>query len=760
MTHVLLVDDDDAILEIARHILKTKHNLEVDTSNSVDDALIQLSMHDYDAIVSDYAMPQYTGFDLLRIIREKGYTIPFILFTIKDREEMVVQALNLGVSFYVQKDAVPGVAFADLANKITLAVEHSRAEKVLRIQRDLAITCTSVKERDTIISACTRACIEITGMTSGAIYLNNATEKNLSLAYHIGFGKEYLAKEKQEGFIAAITRIMKDKVPVYGMGNKDRDGKNDLTLSDIKYAADIFYPIIHHDAPIGLVHLATVEEGYQIQSDITYHLESTIVQMASHIVEWQKEHALVESERKMSTLLGNLPGMAYSCSHDQKRTMHFVSDGCLPLTGYASDELTHSIAYGDLIHEKDRDRIMTIIDDAIARKSQFKLTYRIQSRSGKIHSVMEQGRGVYSPDGNLSSIEGFIFDNTKEKQLHDSLHISEKRLKLLFSHMNSGAAIFSVDERKRDLVLLDLNSSAEKMENKTRSELVGMSFFDIFTNPSAQSMREAGETIIEDGKPKFLPKIPFSSGNKTRWREAYLFRANSLHGKEVFLLYSDITDRIIYEQQTIASLREKELLLKEVHHRVKNNLQIISGILKLQLYAEGDQDITEIIQNCRNQVYSMASIHEKLYNASNIANINIKSYIEDLVDYLSQEYSGITTAIAFDVDCDPDIYLDIDTCIPCGLILNETITNAVKHAFPKNSKDKTIQIRFEQDNDSYIMKIADNGVGLDDVTRVQKKKSLGMELLWRLSRQLKGNVSIEGTGGTTITVSFPKKTRG
>jgi len=381
--------------------------------------------------------------------------------------------------------------------------------------------------------------------------------------------------------------------------------------------------------------------------------------------------------------------------------------------------------------------------------------YRITTRNGMKHWVHEQGRGVYSPDGSINSVEGFIFDNTKEKLLNDTLKTSENRLKLLFSHMHSGAAIFTVDKVKKDLILIEINNAAEIMEGKKRNELIGSSFFDIFNNPSATELLTAAHQIIENGEPQYLARIPFNHGKKYRWREAYLYSAPSHLGKEIFMLYSDITDRIIFEQQTIASLREKELLLKEVHHRVKNNLQIISGILKLQLYTEGEHDVKEIIQNCRNQVYSMAAIHEKLYNATNIANINIKLYIEDLVDYLNQEYTGITNTITFNVDCDPDINLDIDTCIPCGLILNETITNAVKYAFPPGTEKKEISIQFKKDANSYIMQISDNGIGMEDAASISTKKSLGMELLRRLSRQLRGDASIDGMNGTTITVTFP-----
>ena len=140
------------------------------------------------------------------------------------------------------------------------------------------------------------------------------------------------------------------------------------------------------------------------------------------------------------------------------------------------------------------------------------------------------------------------------------------------------------------------------------------------------------------------------------------------------MVFSDISDHVHDEEKIIASLHEKELLLKEVHHRVKNNLQIISGILKLQAMRTEDPVTSEILQDCRNQVFSMANIHEMLYNSRDISRIHVREYVENLINHLKQEYQGTGSLITFVTEIDPDIILDIERCIPCGLILNELIT--------------------------------------------------------------------------------------
>jgi len=212
---------------------------------------------------------------------------------------------------------------------------------------------------------------------------------------------------------------------------------------------------------------------------------------------------------------------------------------------------------------------------------------------------------------------------------------------------------------------------------------------------------------------------------------------------------------VLAEQQIISSLREKELLLKEVHHRVKNNLQIISGILKLQSMKIHDPQAQEIIQECRNQVYSMASIHELLYNSKDIGKIRIEEYINRLVDHFKQEYGGTSARIKLVVAVDPGIVLDIERCIPCGLILNELITNAVKYAY-KPDEEGEIRISFTQDSSSYLMQVADDGMGLPKDFDERKSRSLGMELTLRLTQQLQGRLEIMSEKGTIFKVIFPK----
>jgi PAS domain S-box-containing protein len=200
-----------------------------------------------------------------------------------------------------------------------------------------------------------------------------------------------------------------------------------------------------------------------------------------------------------------------------------------------------------------------------------------------------------------------------------------------------------------------------------------------------------------------------------------------------------------------ASLDEKELLLRELHHRVKNNLQIILSLINLQSNGIKDQQDLEIFRESQSRVKSLAIIHEKLYQSADFASINFKEYIQSLVSYLLSYYS--TTNIIVDIDVEKDIILNMDTAVPCGLIINELVTNSIKFAFPGEKTGKIyIQLRYE--DGSLILIIGDNGIGLPDDIDFENSQKLGLQLVKTLTDQLEGNLQYNGENGTEFRIKF------
>ncbi|MGB3638081.1 MAG: histidine kinase dimerization/phosphoacceptor domain -containing protein [Rivularia sp. (in: cyanobacteria)] len=214
---------------------------------------------------------------------------------------------------------------------------------------------------------------------------------------------------------------------------------------------------------------------------------------------------------------------------------------------------------------------------------------------------------------------------------------------------------------------------------------------------------------------------------------------------------TDITVRKQVENKLKSSLKEKEVLLKEIHHRVKNNLQIISSLLRLQSGYIKDKQALEIFKDSQNRVRAMALIHENLYQTNNLAKIDFSEYIRKLTNNLTRCYNITNIKINTNIE---KTFLKIDTAIPCGLIINELISNSIKHAF-KNSHEGEIYVEFiSLQTDKYSLSVGDNGMGATENISSLKKQSLGLELVWNLVEQLEGTIVYSFKLGTSFRITF------
>jgi two-component sensor histidine kinase len=197
---------------------------------------------------------------------------------------------------------------------------------------------------------------------------------------------------------------------------------------------------------------------------------------------------------------------------------------------------------------------------------------------------------------------------------------------------------------------------------------------------------------------------------------------------------------------------EKEVLLKEIHHRVKNNLQIISSLLNMQTRGLHDLKVIDAMKESQSRVKTMALIHEKLYQYDNLSQINMREYMEQLSDFLTQTY-GRGKEIEVIVNSE-EIKLDIDTAVPLGLITNELLSNALKYAFENSQKGKIEIILVQTGDNGYKLVVSDTGVGLAKDLDIEKTTSLGLRLVRSLTRQINGNLSISSQSGTTFSIQW------
>jgi len=237
------------------------------------------------------------------------------------------------------------------------------------------------------------------------------------------------------------------------------------------------------------------------------------------------------------------------------------------------------------------------------------------------------------------------------------------------------------------------------------------------------------------------------------------FELNLRLGKQLIdkgnALEGEITERQKAQFQAETSLRERELLLSEIHHRVKNNMQIASSLLRIQSRRSDDPTTRSILDDSRNRISAMALIHETLYKPANLSSVSLKEYIDELTINLFDSCGVDSDRITLLTDVD-SISLNIETATPCGLIINELVTNSLKHAFPDRRLGViALSLKRNENAGGYLLTVADNGIGLAEGVDIRQTRSLGLQLVVNLTEnQLQGTLEVQRGNGVVFRVSF------
>jgi PAS domain S-box-containing protein len=350
--------------------------------------------------------------------------------------------------------------------------------------------------------------------------------------------------------------------------------------------------------------------------------------------------------------------------------------------------------------------------------------------------------------GDARCLVGLFHDITERKKVAEVLAEAARvgrEWQSTFDATNDAIWILDQDQR-----VLRSNRTAERFFHRPFGEMIGKHCWEIV-----------------HGTTQPIPECPFLRARKSlrrgtmelqegeRWFEVIVDPILDTAGRysgAVHIL-SDITERKRTEEKIKASLLEKETMLKEIHHRVKNNLQVISSLLNMQSSYLQDENAREAISDSMARVRTMAMIHTQLYQSQDLARVNFGLFIRDLVANVRQSYAKFESPVEIHVDAD-ETRLGVETSIPCGLILNELVSNALKHAFPEG-KGGRIDIRMRSEGNWVVLTVQDNGVGLPESVDCRNTQSLGLELVNLLTGQINGTIDLEVEEGTTFTITFP-----
>ncbi|HWQ92741.1 MAG TPA: PAS domain S-box protein, partial [Clostridia bacterium] len=302
-----------------------------------------------------------------------------------------------------------------------------------------------------------------------------------------------------------------------------------------------------------------------------------------------------------------------------------------------------------------------------------------------------------------------------------------------------------------------VNTQAETMFGYRREELVGLKVEVLVPVQYRHSHVRDREGYARDPRTRPMGAGRHLTGRKKDGTEfpveISLSPLHTAQGTLVTSIVRDITERRRVEEQIQASLREKEVLLKEIHHRVKNNLQVTSSLLKLQSGYIQDPRALEMFSESQNRIRSMALVHEKLYQSRDLSRINFCEYVESLGALLFRSYGVDASLIQLRIE-GREIYMNVETAVPCGLIANELLSNCLKHAFPQGRAGEVV-VRIARQAGDMVVSVADNGIGLPNGFQVERAETLGLQLVRTLTRQLDGTLEMRRGEGTEFAVRFP-----
>lgn len=364
-------------------------------------------------------------------------------------------------------------------------------------------------------------------------------------------------------------------------------------------------------------------------------------------------------------------------------------------------------------------------------------------KNGETFTSYLSGSLLYNDKKEQIGAMGVSRDITELKEAEEQLKNSLERNKAIVNALPD--IIFRIN---RECVFLDVLTNNEDLLAFPKEIFLGKKINDFFPICFVKKSKECIKKALQN-KSNIIHEYSLNTPKKNGYFEARYAKINE---KEVLVVIRDITETKLAEQELKNSLAEKEILLKEIHHRVKNNLQVISSILNLQSSFIKDTHVINILKESQNRIKSMAFIHESLYQNKDFSNVNFSDYVSNLCNTLFYTYNTSDDFVKLKLEISP-IKLSIDNAIPCGLIINELVSNALKYAFPNNQKGElTIRVYFHKNQ--LRIEVEDNGIGFPESLNFRNTDTLGLQLVITLVEQLNAEIELISKEGCKFAVKM------
>ncbi|HWQ19813.1 MAG TPA: PAS domain S-box protein, partial [Methanotrichaceae archaeon] len=508
-------------------------------------------------------------------------------------------------------------------------------------------------------------------------------------------------------------------------------------------------------------------EDFEVNSNlITYSGREALCVVARDITERKL------AEERLSSLLRFQNEMLDTAAiwidmFDANGNITFWNRAAERISGYSRDEaLGHARSWKWLYPDPEhRAQMIERVREMLLKNERVEnFETSILCKDGSRRVLRWHSNNFLDKDGQMVGGIGIGADVTESKKAEEALRESRRRLEDIIDFLPDASVVID-----RDGKVIAWNHAMESLTGVKAKDILGkgnyeysLPFYgqrrpiliDLVLRPQAEVEKEYSKIERTDDALIGESYMPNLGGG-----EVYLLGVASTlcdcQGNIVGAIecMRDITDRKRAEKELTASLQEKEALLKEVHHRVKNNLQIISSLLNIQARYIKDEIVTEVLEECRNRVRSMSMVHESLYQSENLARVNFAEYISNLTSFLFSSFGVDRQQIELKLDLD-EVLLGIDKAIPCGLIVNELVSNSLKHAFPEYRKGSIRITLHRLEGDEVLLVVEDDGAGLPKSMDLQKVHTMGLKLVADLVKQIKGKLQINLSNGTEFRILF------
>jgi PAS domain S-box-containing protein len=463
--------------------------------------------------------------------------------------------------------------------------------------------------------------------------------------------------------------------------------------------------------------------------------------------EKKAERALEESEAQLTLVTSNMADVICQASTDG--TYIYVSPSVKSVFGYEPEEMIGRSMF-EFIHPDDTSVVTSCMQDAMGKCMTQSARYRFSNADGSYLWISTKGTPLFNKEGEVSGFVCSSRDVTEQKNMEDALRESEEKYRSLIESAKDPIALYD----ENGIFLLSNKAGALSL-NTEPADLLGSSIWDIFPD-SAEKQIELIKKVFNTGEGLEV-EMPVKFSGIDRW---YSSSIQPLYGSDnrvhrVQVISRDITDIKNTQMELEQALKDKDMLMKEIYHRVKNNLMVISSLLNLQSRYIKDEEAKGIFKESQDRAHSMALIHERLYRSADLKHMDFGDYIRTLAMDLFRTYVSDPSRIKLEIEVE-DILIDINTAIPLGLIVNELLSNSMKHAFPVDESG-VIQIKFHKEDHNCILEVKDTGVGFPADLKLDKTDSLGLQLVNNLTQQINGELQLERSPGTTFRIIFEEK---